>query len=231
MNKEEAASLGVTLTDEADERFRAFTKLLLEYNEKVNLTAITDPDGIDVRHYQDSVSVSSLIPAGASVVDVGCGAGFPGYPLRFVREDIRLTLMDALEKRVKFLEAVRRELSLEDVCCLHLRAEDAGRLQTYRERFDVAVSRAVAALPVLAEYCLPLVRVGGSFLALKGPAPEEELLSAKEAIRRLGGELTEIRTVGLPGGLCHSVVCIRKISQTPPQYPRKAGKPAKDPLK
>lgn len=229
----EAEKLGIKLPEDADLLFSKYTDLLLSYNEVMNLTAITDREEIKIKHYLDSVSplAFSLIPDGAKVADVGSGAGFPGVPLKIAKRDIHLTAIDSLNKRLNFLETVKNELSLDDFDTVHLRAEEAGQNKELRESFDIATARAVANLSVLAEWCLPLVKVGGSFIALKGPSPEEEIDEAREAVSVLGGEIAEVFTVNLPGEIKHSIVLIKKISQTPSKYPRKPGKASKQPIK
>lgn len=233
MLNKEAEKMGILLPDDADLLFSKYTDLLLSYNEVMNLTAITDKDEINIKHYLDSMAplAFSLIPDGAKVADVGSGAGFPGVPLKIGKRDIRLTAIDSLNKRINFLETVKNELSLRDFEAIHLRAEEAGRNEDLRESFDVATSRAVANLSVLAEWCLPLVKTGGSFIALKGPSPEEEIEEAKGALKELGGELGDVYKVNLPGNITHSIVLIKKISQTPSKYPRKPGKASKSPIK
>ena len=229
----EAEKLGIKLPEDADLLFSKYTDLLLSYNEVMNLTAITEEEEIKIKHYLDSLSplAFSLIPDGAKVADVGSGAGFPGVPLKIAKRDIHLTAIDSLNKRLNFLETVKNELSLDDFDTVHLRAEEAGQNKELRESFDIATARAVATLSVLAEWCLPLVKVGGSFIALKGPSPEEEIDEAREAVSVLGGEIADVFTVNLPGEIKHSIVLIKKISQTPSKYPRKPGKASKQPIK
>lgn len=212
-------------------RFDAYAEFLVSYNEKVNLTSITEPLEIVEKHFLDSAAPQGLIPKGSRVIDVGTGAGFPGLPLRIVRPDLQLTLLDSLEKRVRFLEEACQIMNLDGAAALHARAEDAARDPALREQFDAAVSRAVANLRVLCEYCLPFVRVGGLFLAWKGPGAEEEGKECEKALRTLGGELSAILPLDIPGtALDHRVVVIKKVRQTPAGYPRKAGKPTKNPL-
>ena len=207
-----------------------FSRRLLERNQVMNLTAITDPAEVATLHFLDSLCLLPMAEwTGKAVVDVGTGAGFPGMPLAIVRPDAAVTLLDSLGKRVKFLEECRDALGLRNVTCVHARAEEfAAR---HREGFDIAVSRAVAALPVLSEYCLPLAKVGGHFLAMKGASAAEELEAARGAIKKLGGQYKETRSFHLPGGDARSLVLIEKISQTPTVYPRNGGKIAKAPLK
>lgn len=229
----EAENMGISLPSDADKLFSEYTDLLLSYNEVMNLTAITDREEINIKHYLDSLMplAFSLIPDGAKVADVGSGAGFPGVPLKIGKRDIKLTAIDSLLKRLNFLEEVKNKLSLENFDTVHLRAEEAGQNKDLRESFDVVTARAVANLSVLSEWCLPLVKVGGSFIALKGPSPDDEIEEAKEAVLVLGGEIAEVFPVNLPGNIDHSIVLIKKISQTPSKYPRKPGKASKQPIK
>ena len=207
-----------------------FSRRLLEKNQVMNLTAITDPDDVATLHLLDCAALLTMANfRGKQVVDVGTGAGFPGVPLRILEPDFDLTLLDSLGKRVDFLQEICDTISLHRVTCVHGRAEEfaAG----HRESFDLATSRAVAALPVLCELCLPLVRVGGFFLAMKSAGTEEEIQSAKGAIRQLGGKIDSVRDYRIPGtDVTHRVVMIRKISPTPPAYPRAFAKIKKSPL-
>ncbi len=228
-----ATEYGILLSEEQLAQFDCYYRLLLEWNEKMNLTAITEAGEVAVKHMVDSLTAydEKLFFEGASLLDVGTGAGFPGIPLKIFCPKLKLTLMDSLNKRVKFLQAVTEELGLKEVSCVHARAEEGARNKAYREGFDIVTSRAVARLPVLAEYCLPFVKKKGVFLALKGMQFAEEAEEAKKAIRILGGELEEIRSVKLPGlDDVRAVICIRKTGKTPKEYPRKAGTPAKKPI-
>ncbi len=229
--KQGLEQMGLPAGDTTLAQFDTYAELLVSYNEKINLTSITEPQEIAEKHFLDSVVPQNLIPEGSRVIDVGTGAGFPGLPLRIVRPDIELMLLDSLEKRIHFLQEAVSAMHLEGVTFLHARAEDAAREPAWREKFDVAAARAVAQLRVLCEYCLPFVRVGGYFLAWKGPGAEEEAAACKRALQTLGGELLEIRPLVIPGtDLDHKIVVIKKVRQTPPGYPRKAGKPTKSPL-
>lgn len=214
------------------DRFARYCTALQQWNQRMNLTAITDDEGVAEKHFADSLLPLTMVelPQGASLVDVGSGAGFPGLPMALVRPDLRITFLDSLQKRLTFLEALTAELKVP-AGMLHARAEEAGQNRAYREQFDVATARAVANLNALAEYCLPLVKVGGSFLAMKGASGEEERAAAAGAIRRLGGEYRETRTFRLPGGDVRTLILCKKISQTPTAYPRNGGKIAKSPLK
>ena len=231
--KQAAADYGLALSGQQLQQFNRYYELLVEWNEKMNLTAITEPHEVAVKHMIDSLTAydERLFAGQISVIDVGTGAGFPGLPLKILCPSIRLTLMDSLNKRVNFLQTVVDELGLEGVRCIHARAEEGARNKAYREQFDIAVSRAVARLPVLCEYCLPFVRRGGHFLALKGMQYQEENEEAAKAIKVLGGSETVLRPVKLPGlDDIRAVITITKGMPTPKAYPRKAGTPAKDPL-
>ena len=226
-----AKALGLTVEPEALERFQNYCDILLDWNEKVNLTAIRKPEEVAVKHFVDSVALLSVcgIPKEGKLIDIGTGAGFPGVPVKIVRPDIQLTLLDSLNKRLLFLEELKKALHL-DAQLLHLRAEEGGRQEALREQFHVATSRAVASLNLLAEYCLPYVKVGGVFASMKGPEVEEELAQAKQAISLLGGKIREVKTFTLADGSGRSVVLIEKVAPTPEKYPRHGSKIAKKPL-
>ena len=227
----EAASL--SLSEEQILKFTRYDALLVDWNERMNLTAITEPRDVAVKHMVDSLTAydAALFSGAPTVIDVGTGAGFPGIPLKIFDPSIRLTLMDSLAKRLAFLEAVVEDLGLTGATCVHARAEDAAHEPQRRERYDIAVSRAVARLPVLLEYTLPFVKKGGHLIALKGRTAEEEATDAKRALKLLGGRLETIRPVTLPGlSDKRAVLTITKIAPTPKAYPRKAGTPAKKPL-
>lgn len=223
------AELDIAVDGYAPQRLDIYAQRLVRWNEKMNLTGITDPDGILEKHFIDSLELLRFveIPGGARLIDVGTGAGFPGVPLLIARPDLDLTLADSLHKRLVFLEDVLSSCGLlaERV---HERAEILGKDPDYREQYDFAVARAVAPLPILCEYCLPFVKVGGAFLALKGA--EDEVGSAKHAIATLGGELEQNVSYKLPGGDNRHLVVVRKISQTPTKYPRKPKKIDTKPL-
>ena len=207
-----------------------YGELLLETNKVMNLTAITEPRDVAALHFLDSAALLTLEDFhGKSVVDVGTGAGFPGLPLRILEPTIRLTLLDSLGKRVQFLESVCRELGLTDVSCIHSRAEEFAGV--HRESYDLAVSRAVAALPVLCELCLPLVRPGGKFLAMKSVESDQELASAGHAIATLGGAVAAVRDYVIPGTqVRHRLIIVEKAKKTPEKYPRMFAKIKKNPL-
>lgn len=226
-----AAAFSVALDDKMLDAFSDYAELLVRCNEKVNLTAITDPEGIIIKHFVDSVAPLGLaeFPKGASVIDVGTGAGFPAAPMSIARPDLRFTLLDSLQKRLRFLEELSGQIGRE-FRLVHRRAEEAGADKALRERFDLAVSRAVASLPVLCEYCLPLVRVGGRMIALKGPDCEEEVQSAARAVSLLGGGGVRTIPYRLPDQSGRTLVIIEKRSQTLPKYPRQRVKLTEKPL-
>lgn len=228
--KELAAKKGINLTETQLTQFETYSQMLREWNEKMNLTAIVDPKGIAEKHFYDSLLflVATDIPQGARVIDVGTGAGFPGVVLKIARPDIELVLLDSLNKRLIFLGELLKELKL-DAELIHARAEE-GAKPPLRESFDIATARAVAALPTLTEYCLPYVKVGGSFVAMKGPAANQEAEQAKNALKVLGGDKFEILTEFLPEGDERCFAITKKISQTPTKYPRNSGKISKNPL-
>ena len=228
-----AVEYGISLNDTQMEQYNRYFELLVEWNEKINLTAITEPKEVAIKHMIDSITAydENLFKDGTTVIDVGTGAGFPGLPLKIFCPEIKLTLMDSLNKRIKFLQTVVEKLGLKDVKCVHARAEEGARNKKYRESFDIAVSRAVARLPILCEYCLPFVKKGGHFIALKGMQYNDEAQEAAKAIKVLGGSQTEIRPVKLPElDDKRAVIIITKTMPTPKNYPRKAGTPTKNPI-
>ncbi len=212
-------------------RLQRYAEMLVEWNEKINLTAITDPEGIVIKHFLDCAMLLTAvdIPENASVIDVGTGAGFPGVVLKIFRPDIRLTLLDGLNKRLVFLNEVLSELGLE-AKTVHMRAEEAGRAAAYREQYDLVTARAVAELRTLYEYCLPLCKVGGVFCSMKGPSAGKELEAARKASAMLGGDKGKIYEITLTGEEKRSFVITKKISQTSSKYPRISAKISKQPL-
>lgn len=230
---EGAKEYGVFLSDEQIDKFSLYARLLVEWNEKINLTAIKDPEGIVIKHFLDSLSITELIPEETkTLLDVGTGAGFPGIPMKLIRENLKVTLLDSLEKRVKFLNETCKSLMLKDILPIHGRAEDFGADKKFRERFDLVTARAVAKLPVLLEYCLPFVRTKGLFIAMKGPDAKEELKESQNALDILGGEIGDVKSFTLPhSNIERYIILIRKCRHTPTKYPRKSGSPTKNPIR
>ena len=227
--EQKCSTWNITLTGTQLDQLDAFAQILVEYNQKVNLTAITSPEGIEDRHFADSLLFAAQPEVSGRLVDVGTGAGFPGLPLRVLEPSIRLTLLDSLNKRIQFLETVCRELDLPDVACVHARAEEFAA--EHRETFDLAVSRAVAALPVLCELCLPLVKPGGKFLAMKSVESDAELAASQHAIAILGGAVEAVRDYAIPGtDVRHRLIVVEKVKKTPEKYPRMFAKIKKNPL-
>lgn len=228
-----ATEYGLNLTEDQISAFNKYYELLYEWNKKINLTAITEPKDVAIKHMVDSLSCfkADLFKENISLIDVGTGAGFPGLPLKIFYPSLKLTLLDSLNKRVKFLQLVVDELGLKDVEVIHTRSEEAARNKKYREKFDLATARAVARLPIICEYCLPFVKDGGTFIALKGRQYEEEATQAQKAIKILGGEIADIMPVKLPEiDDKRAVIYIKKIKSTPKTYPRKAGTPERNPI-
>lgn len=228
-----ATEYGLNLTEDQISAFNKYYELLYEWNKKINLTAITEPKDVAIKHMVDSLSCfkADLFKENTSLIDVGTGAGFPGLPLKIFYPSLKLTLLDSLNKRVKFLQLVVDELGLKDVEVIHARSEEAARNKKYREKFDLATARAVARLPIICEYCLPFVKEGGTFIALKGRQYEEEATQAQKAIKVLGGEIADIMPVKLPEiDDKRAVIYIKKIKSTPKTYPRKAGTPERNPI-
>ena len=224
--------LGVDLSEEQIKQFYNYMKLLLEWNNKMNLTAITEEEEIIVKHFIDSITISKYIPKGAYLVDVGTGAGFPGIPLCIIREDLQIVLLDSLQKRINFLDVVIRNLELRRIETIHARVEEFAKNPEYREKSDIATSRAVANLSTLSEYLLPLIKKGGSAICMKGSDIEEEVSNAKKAISVLGGKLINIFEFDLPKtDIKRNIILINKIEKTPNKYPRKPGTPSKEPIK
>lgn len=220
-----------TITNHQLEQFVKYMELLKEWNTKINLTAIEDDREIIIKHFIDSMSILQYVKdSEQKLIDVGTGAGFPGIPLKIVNKNIEVTLLDSLEKRVKFLNEVIKSINISNIKAVHGRAEDMGISPSYREKYDIAVARAVANLPVLLEYCLPFVKINGIFIAMKG-SNTEEFDNCSKALDILGGKIEKIEKMELPfTNIERNVVVVRKFRQTPTKYPRKAGKPVKEPL-
>ena len=231
--REQAAHLGINLDDAALEKFSLVARMLVEWNERINLTAITEPNEIVIKHFIDSLTVSSVLPKKEiSLIDVGTGAGFPGVPLAIIRSDIKLTLLDSLNKRLIYLNELCGALEIK-AALIHTRAEEAGQNEAFREKYDVAAARAVASLPVLCEYCLPFVKIGGRFIAMKGPEGETEAAVSANAAGLLGGKLAHIEKTRLETcaeTMERRLLVFDKIEATPAKYPRITAKIKKQPL-
>lgn len=222
----------ITLSDEAFLRLDKFAEILVETNKQFNLTAITEPDDITVKHFADSLSIFNVVEfkEGAKIIDVGTGAGFPGLVMLLFRPDLDITFLDGTGKKLIFIENIMSETGVSGKI-LHRRAEEASRNSLYREQFDFATARAVANLNTLSEYCLPFVKVGGSFIAMKSAEASDEIRDAENAIKLLGGEFRENKLFNLVENTPRRIVIIKKVSQTPPKYPRASSKISKIPLK
>lgn len=226
----DAKQFGVELTSNQVLQFETYFRELAAWNARTNLTSIVEYDDVVVKHFLDSLSLTPVVCDAKSLIDIGSGAGFPGLPLKIMRSDLRVTLLEATGKKVAFLNHIISTLDLSNILAIHARAEDLGRDPDHRERYDTAVARAVAELPTLAEYALPLVRVGGIFVAQKGVQVDAEVARAESAISALRGRLRETILVNLPGLEPRHLVVIEKTAQTPREYPRRAGVPEKKPL-
>lgn len=221
----------ISISDTQKQKFETYAKLLSEWNKKINLTAITEDTEVAIKHFIDSITLLKYadIKDNASVIDIGTGAGFPGIPLKIMRDDINLTLLDSLNKRLVFLDEVCNTIGIK-AQTVHSRAEESGQNPLFREKYDVAVSRAVANLPALCEYCMPYVKVGGVFISMKGSDGENELENAKNAIAILGGKTESCETLTLPDGSTRTIITIRRIQPIPQKYPRRGVKINKQPL-
>lgn len=225
------AKMNISLLKEQYEQFYAYMELLIEWNEKMNLTAITDPKEIILKHFVDSLTIAKYVEEGKSIIDMGTGAGFPGIPIKIYRKDVKVVLADSLNKRIKFLDEVIDKLKLENVETIHCRAEELGKNKQYREKFDYATSRAVANLSTLSEYLMPFVKLNGKCIFMKTIEVEEELEKAKKAIKTLGGKIEKVDKFEIPeSDLGRSIIIAKKEKITPNKFPRKPGTPAKEPL-
>ena len=225
------AKMNISLLKEQYEQFYAYMELLIEWNEKMNLTAITDPKEIILKHFVDSLTIAKYVKEDKSIIDMGTGAGFPGIPIKIYRKDVKVVLADSLNKRIKFLDEVIDKLKLENVETIHCRAEELGKNKQYREKFDYATSRAVANLSTLSEYLMPFVKLNGKCIFMKTIEVEEELEKAKKAIKTLGGKIEKVDKFEIPeSDLGRSIIIVKKEKITPSKFPRKPGTPAKEPL-
>ena len=229
--QEKANQINIDIQKEQIEKCYHYMNLLLEWNEKINLTAITDPKEVILKHFIDSFTIHKYIEKKKKVIDVGTGAGFPGIPISILEQDIEMTLLDSLQKRIQFLEEVIQSLTLQNIHTIHARVEEFANNKKERETYDVATSRAVAPLNVLLEYLLPLVKVGGICICMKG-SRTEEIEEAKNAFNILGGKIEKIEKITLPNSdIQRNIIIVRKLKNTPPKYPRKPGTPSKEPIK
>jgi 16S rRNA (guanine527-N7)-methyltransferase len=226
------SEFGIEINDKIIDRLNKYGNLLLEWNEKINLTAITEPEDVLYKHFYDCILFFKNVdvPQNAKIIDVGTGAGFPGLVLKIVRDDLEVTLLDSLNKRITFLNDVIDKLGLQKITAVHSRAEDGGKNPLYREKFDISCARAVAAMPVLLEYCTPFVKVGGQFVSMKGPTATDEVALCNNAMKQLGVQKPTIICETLTGEEQRTFVSFKKISQTQAKYPRNSGKIAKQPL-
>ena len=227
----QAKKIDVILDEEQIQKFYKYMELLLEWNEKINLTAIVEPRDVILKHFVDSLTICKELQKNKTLADIGTGAGFPGIPVKILRPDLDITLIDSLNKRVNFLTMVIEALKLEKIVALHGRIEDFGKNKKYREKFDYVTSRAVANLSTLSEYMIPLVKIGGKCICMKGSNIDEELKNAEKAIKTLGGKIEKVDTFLLPDtDMGRNIILIKKEKATPNKYPRKAGTPAKEPI-
>ena len=224
--------IDIEFNDKQLNQFYEYMNLLLEWNEKINLTAIIEPEEIILKHFIDSLTINKYIGENKTLADVGTGAGFPGIPLKIYRSDLKVTLVDSLNKRINFLNEVISKLDLKDINTVHSRIEDFGKNKKYRENFDYVTARAVSNLTTLSEYLIPISKVNGKCICMKGNDIDEEVNNSKNAINLLGGKIDKIDYFELPNSdISRNVIIIDKIKNTPNKYPRKAGMPAKEPLK
>lgn len=225
-----AKQIEIELTKKQIEKFYNYMNLLLEWNEKINLTAIIEPREVILKHFVDSLTIAKYIKENEKLIDVGTGAGFPGIPLSIVKENTDIVLLDSLNKRINFLEEIKQNLKLKNITTIHGRAEEFGKNKNEREKYDIATSRAVASLNILLEYLLPLVKVGGRAICMKG-SNIEEIENAKNALEILGGKIEKIEEITLPNSdIKRNIIIVKKVKNTPSKYPRKPGTPSKEPI-
>ena len=229
--KDISSKLDIMLTDKQVENYYKYMDMLIEWNNKINLTAITEPNEVITKHFIDSITINKYIDKNKKVIDVGTGAGFPGVPISIIRNDLDIVLVDSLNKRINFLENLKNVLELNNIAAIHARVEEFAKNKQYREKFDYATSRAVAPLNVLLEYLLPFVKVGGCCICMKGANVEEEQKDASKALEILGGKIENVEEFCLPEtDMKRNIVIVRKVKNTPNKYPRKPGTPSKEPL-
>ncbi len=228
---EKALKIDIKISEKELEKFYQYMKLLIEWNEKMNLTAIIEPNDVILKHFIDSITINKYIDEQSKVMDIGTGAGFPGIPLKILNEDVKMTLVDSLNKRVQFLKEVGKQLELTNIEYIHSRAEELAGSSLHRQQYDIVTSRAVARLTTLLEYMLPFVKIGGRCICMKGPNIIEELEEARKAIQLLGGEIETTENMLLPdSNQERNIIIIKKVVDTPAKYPRKAGIPSKQPI-
>jgi len=228
---EKLNKISIEITENQAKQFYSYMNLLIEWNQKMNLTAITEPEEIILKHFVDSLTISKHIEDKSIIADIGTGAGFPGLPIKILKPETKVFLIDSLNKRINFLNEVINKNNLNGITAIHARAEEIGHNKDFREKSDVVVSRAVAKLNVLAEYMLPLVKIGGKCICLKGPNIDEEIEEAKKAIETLGGEIEKVEKISLPDSdNKRTIIIIKSVKQTPNKYPRKPGTPSVSPL-
>lgn len=228
--KEECHKNKIEFQEKASEKFYQYMNLILEWNEKINVTAIKEEKEFIVKHFIDSLTICGFVKDNGRVLDIGTGAGFPGIPIKLYRPKIDATLIDSVNKKVTVLNDVIEKLKLEKIAALHIRAEDLAKDLNYRESFDVVTTRAVSNLATISEYMLPFVKIGGKAICMKGPNIEQELKDAKKAIKLLGGEMEKIEKVQIDNEFERNIIAIKKINKTDKKYPRGQGKPAKEPI-
>ena len=230
--KENMAKINIQISDKQIDEFFKYMNLLIEWNEKINLTSIIEPDEIIIKHFVDCGTILKYLNNNENVIDIGTGAGFPGIPIKILNESLNITLIDSLNKRINFLKEVSNLLKLENIKIIHGRAEDLAQQVEFRQKYDKSVSRAVANLSTLSEYDLPFVKIGGKMIAMKGLEIDEELENAKKAINVLGKKIEKVEKFNLiDTDNKRSIIIINKVKPTPKQFPRKAGKPSKEPIK
>ena len=230
--KENMNNIGVDISEQKTLKFYNYMNMLLEWNEKIYLTAIVEPKEIILKHFVDSATIEKYFKLNSKIIDIGTGAGFPGIPINIIRDDLDITLMDSLNKRINFLDKVIDENHLKNIDTIHARAEELARNENHREKYDIATSRAVASLNVLLEYMMPFVKVGGYCICMKGSNIDQEIKDSGKALTILNGKIEKIDNFILPGSdYNRSIILIKKIGETPKRYPRKSGTPSKEPLK